>query len=169
MDNLPTKLGFLGINLLLWFIPACSTVVDEGMVNTAPPISSPTETGPAVGTPITPVVPVIPLPAKTPAPDSRSYQARGLATWYDGSAHGLPTANGEVYDLYGMTAAHATLPLGARVRVRNPLTGRSVTVKITDRLAAADAVLIKLSYNAASRLGLLQQAAPQVEIQGLPP
>lgn len=168
MDKRPIKLGILGTNLILWLIPACSTVNDESVIKSAPVADSSVYTPPVVS-PVIPSVPVIPLPAKTPAPDSSGYHAQGPATWYDGSVHGLRTANGEVYDLYGMTAAHATLPLGSRVRVRNSLTGHSVTVKITDRLTVADNVLIKLSYNAASHLGLLRQVAPQVEIQGLPP
>ncbi|OQW95002.1 MAG: hypothetical protein BWK79_03940 [Beggiatoa sp. IS2] len=168
MDKLPIKLGILGVSLLLLLIPACSTVNDEGVINPSPVLDSTVHTPPVVS-PVIPSAPVIPLPAKTPTPDSSGYHARGLATWYDGSVHGSRTANGEVYDLYGMTAAHATLPLGSRVRLRNSVTGQSVTVKITDRLTVTDNVLIKLSYNAASRLGLLQQAAPQVEIQGLPP
>jgi rare lipoprotein A len=89
-----------------------------------------------------------------------------LASWYGLSEHGAKTASGEVYDLYNMTAAHASLPLHTRVRVKNLRTGKSVIVTINDRLSDNQA-LIKLSYYTARRLGLLNSAAPEVEIRGL--
>jgi rare lipoprotein A len=78
----------------------------------------------------------------------------------------VKTASGEVYDLYNMTAAHATLPLHTRVRVKSLRTGKTVIVTINDRLSD-NRGLIKLSYYTARRLGLLNTSAPEVEVRGL--
>lgn len=104
--------------------------------------------------------------AEMPVSDLLSYQKQGVAAWYALSEHGRKTASGELYDLYGMTAAHATLPLGTRVRVDNLRNKRNVVVSITDRLTDNQR-LIKLSYQAARRLDLLKQTAPQVEVSYL--
>jgi rare lipoprotein A len=101
---------------------------------------------------------------KTPPPDVRGYVAQGYAYWYGLDEHGTKTASGQLYDLYGMTAAHATLPIFSRVRVINIATGSSVVVTINDRLYD-DSVLIKLSYQAARHLGLIKRTS-QVEVRG---
>ncbi len=104
-------------------------------------------------------------PKKRPSPiDSRNYMARGVATWYGVKAHGIKTASGQIYDLYGMTAAHASLPLNTRVRVKNLKTGRSMTVTINDRLYSHTAI-IKLSYWAARHLGLTKRPSQKVEVR----
>lgn len=104
-------------------------------------------------------------PKNRPSPiDSRNYMARGVATWYGIKAHGTKTASGQIYDLYGMTAAHASLPLNTRVRVRNLKTGRSMTVTINDRLYSHSAI-IKLSYWAARHLGLTKRPSQKVEVR----
>lgn len=91
---------------------------------------------------------------------------RGQATWYSVKEHGKKTVSGSVYDLYGMTAAHATLPLLTRVKVKNVRTGRSVIVTINDRLSGEN-VLIKLSYHAARKLNLLKKRNQTVEMRVL--
>ena len=68
-----------------------------------------------------------------PMNESKNYVASGTASWYGTKFHGQNTANGEVYDLYGMSAAHKTLPLNSLVRVTNLKTGKSTVVRITDR------------------------------------
>ncbi len=95
------------------------------------------------------------------------YTQRGQASWYTGKEHGMVTANGEIYDIYGLTAAHATLPLGTKVRVTNIEKSRTLIVNINDRLPSGPA-LIKLSYQAAQKLGLLNQAHLFVEVHALP-
>jgi rare lipoprotein A len=109
-----------------------------------------------------------PLPQKQPPliPNTSGYIEQGNARWYEVTENGAKTASGDIYDLYEMTAAHATLPLFSRVRVTNLRTGQQVIVTINDRLADTRA-LIKLSYTAASRLGLITNNSP-VEIRGLP-
>ncbi|MBW8759866.1 MAG: septal ring lytic transglycosylase RlpA family protein [Burkholderiales bacterium] len=92
------------------------------------------------------------------------YADRGLASWYGRKFHGRPTASGEVYNMYAMTAAHATLPIPSYARVRNPANGREVIVRINDRGPFHKGRIIDLSYTAALKLDLLRGVAP-VEVQ----
>jgi rare lipoprotein A len=89
---------------------------------------------------------------------------RGIATWYGRKFHGRPTSNGEVYNMYAMTAAHKTLPLPSYARVRNPANGREVIVRINDRGPFVKGRIIDLSYTAALKLDLLRAAGP-VEVR----
>lgn len=89
---------------------------------------------------------------------------QGLASWYGRKFHGRPTASGEPYDMFAMTAAHKTMPLPSYARVRNPANGREVIVRVNDRGPFADGRVIDLSYTAALRLGLLGGVAP-VQVQ----
>ena len=88
----------------------------------------------------------------------------GLASWYGRRFHGRPTSSGEIYDMYAMTAAHKTMPIPSYARVRNPVNGREVVVRINDRGPFADGRVIDLSYTAALRLDLLRGVAP-VQVQ----
>jgi len=88
----------------------------------------------------------------------------GLASWYGRKYHGRPTASGETYDMYAMTAAHPTMPLPSYARVRNPANGREVVVRVNDRGPFADGRVIDLSYTAALKLGVLGGVAP-VEVR----
>jgi rare lipoprotein A len=92
------------------------------------------------------------------------YMDRGLASWYGRKFHGRPTASGEVYNMYAMTAAHATLPIPSYARVRNPANGREVIVRINDRGPFHKGRIIDLSYTAALKLDLLRGVAP-VEVR----
>ncbi len=85
-----------------------------------------------------------------------AYADRGLASWYGRKFHGRPTASGEVYNMYAMTAAHATLPIPSYARVRNPANGREVIVRINDRGPFHKGRIIDLSYTAALKLDLLR-------------
>lgn len=99
-----------------------------------------------------------------PAATDIAWRERGLASWYGAGFHGRPTANGEVYDMFAMTAAHKTLPIPSYARVRNPANGREVVVRINDRGPFVDGRVIDLSYTAALRLGVLGGVAP-VEVE----
>ncbi|MEK8051996.1 septal ring lytic transglycosylase RlpA family protein [Ideonella sp. DXS22W] len=88
----------------------------------------------------------------------------GLASWYGRKFHGKPTATGELYDMYAMTAAHKTMPLPSYARVRNPRNGHEVVVRINDRGPFHSDRVIDLSYTAALKLGLLG-GVDQVEVQ----
>ena len=104
----------------------------------------------------------------TPMAADSAYQANGLASWYGRRYHGKPTASGETYDMYAMTAAHTTLPIPSYVRVTNPKNGRSVVVRINDRGPFHDDRLIDLSYTAAWKLGLLGGVS-EVSVEKLNP
>lgn len=96
--------------------------------------------------------------------DYRSYRARGIASWYGTKFHGHKTSNGEVFDLYGATAAHRTLPIPCYARVTNLDNGRSVVVRVNDRGPFHSDRLIDLSYGAAVRLGYMEQGTAAVEV-----
>ncbi|MFM2067278.1 MAG: hypothetical protein RLZZ584_2187, partial [Pseudomonadota bacterium] len=82
----------------------------------------------------------------------------GLGTWYGRAYHGRPTSSGEIYDMYGMTAAHTTMPIPSYARVTNPANGRSVIVRVNDRGPFLRGAVIDVSYAAAARLGILHRA-----------
>jgi rare lipoprotein A len=84
---------------------------------------------------------------------------RGLASWYGRKFHGRPTSSGEPYDMYGMTAAHKTMPIPSYARVRNPANGREVIVRVNDRGPFHGGRVIDLSYTAALKLGVLNAVA----------
>ena len=91
---------------------------------------------------------------------------RGGASWYGRKFHGRPTASGETYDMFAMTAAHKTMPIPSYARVRNPANGREIIVRVNDRGPFADGRVIDLSYTAALKLGVLNGVAP-VEVRRL--
>jgi rare lipoprotein A len=97
------------------------------------------------------------------------YKARGIASWYGRRYHGKQTSTGELYDMYGMTAAHPLLPLPSYVRVTNVATGKSVIVRVNDRGPFIDSRLIDLSYTAAHRLGVLAGGSAMVEVEAVIP
>lgn len=98
----------------------------------------------------------------TPITEDVPFRQRGLASWYGRQFHGARTANGEIYDMFAMTAAHPTLPLPSYARVTNLKTGASVIVRINDRGPFHDGRIIDLSYVAAQRLGILATAEVEV-------
>src|SRR5205823_6298814 len=93
-----------------------------------------------------------PEPRRATPPEPRVVQT-GKASWYGDPHHGRKTASGEVFDMYALTAAHRTLPLGSRVRVTNLANGRAVDVRINDRGPTLADRIIDLSYAAARALG----------------
>lgn len=94
----------------------------------------------------------------------------GAATWYGKQQHGGPTASGERFNMYALTAAHRTLRFGSQVRVENLRNGLSVVVRINDRGPYGRGRIIDLSYAAAQRLDMLQAGVVPVRIKvlGLP-
>lgn len=91
---------------------------------------------------------------------------RGLASWYGRKFHGRSTSNGEIYNMYAMTAAHPTMPIPSYARVRNPANGREIIVRVNDRGPFHAGRIIDLSYTAALKLDLLRGVAP-VEVERL--
>jgi rare lipoprotein A len=95
------------------------------------------------------------------------YLERGVASWYGPTFHGENTSSGEKYDMYGMTAAHKTLPLPTYARVTNLKNGRSIVVRINDRGPFVANRLIDLSYSAAAKLDMLKEGTTLVEVKAL--
>jgi rare lipoprotein A len=105
----------------------------------------------------------------TPFAQLQPYRARGRASWYGKRYHGQKTSNGEVYDMYAMSAAHPLLPLPCYVRVTNVENGKSVVVRVNDRGPFHDDRIIDLSYTAAYKLGFVAQGSAMVEIETILP
>lgn len=98
---------------------------------------------------------------------SKGYKAQGLASWYGKDFHKERTSSGETYDMYGMTAAHKTLPLPTLVRVTNLENKRHVVVKVNDRGPFHEGRIIDLSYAAAKALQLDKKGVGMVEVESL--
>ncbi|WP_432738712.1 septal ring lytic transglycosylase RlpA family protein [Maridesulfovibrio sp. FT414] len=100
---------------------------------------------------------------------SKGYKAQGLASWYGDDFHGKTTANGETYNMYAMTAAHRTLPMGTMLEVTDRDTGRKVIVRVNDRgpFADTDRRIIDLSYAAAAKLNIVNKGLTPVELRAI--
>lgn len=88
----------------------------------------------------------------------------GIASWYGHPYHGRRAANGEIYDMDALTAAHRTLPFGTRVLVENQTNGNSVEVRITDRGPFVGGRIIDLSRAAARRIELIGPGTAKVRL-----
>lgn len=97
------------------------------------------------------------------------YVERGVASWYGPGFHTISTSNGERYDMYGMTAAHKTLPLPTFVQVTNLSNGKSVVVRVNDRGPFKSGRIVDLSYSAAAKLDMLRAGTALVEVRALMP
>jgi len=102
-----------------------------------------------------------------PLPHAKGFQQRGIASWYGKDFHGKKTSNGETYDMYAMTAAHKTLPLGTYVLVRNLENNRKVEVRINDRGPFVRGRIIDLSYSAAREIGIVGPGTAEAEVVAL--
>jgi rare lipoprotein A len=111
----------------------------------------------------TPVNPAGVKPKNRPRTRNQAYQV-GTASWYGEDFDGKPTASGEDYDMYDMTAAHPTLPLGSYVRVTNLRNGRAVVVKVNDRGPIVQGRIIDLSYGAARVLQFQDHGLQKVRL-----
>lgn len=100
--------------------------------------------------------------------ESFTYAETGTASWYGENFHGRLTANGEIYDMYAMTAAHKTLQLPAIVRVTNLKSGKSLIVRINDRGPFIGERIIDLSKGAAEALGFQEQGLAPVRVEVMP-
>ncbi len=111
-----------------------------------------------------PGAPALRPPAPAPQPEPPVLLASGQASWYADSLHGRRTANGERYDRGEFTAAHRSLPFGARLCVRSPINGRTVIVRVNDRGPFTPGRIIDLSRAAADELGMLGLGIKSVEL-----
>jgi rare lipoprotein A len=108
-----------------------------------------------------------------PAPRSTLHEVSasaitGRASWYGKEQQGGPTASGERFDMYALTAAHRTLRMGTRVRVTNLRNGRSVVVRINDRGPYGRGRVIDVSFAAARALGMIDDGVVPVRLEVLP-
>src|SRR3974390_2935371 len=92
------------------------------------------------------------------------YDETGIASWYGPSFHGQHTANGEIFDATGISAAHRTLPMPVNVRVTNLENGRSLVVRVNDRGPFARGRIIDVSEHAAQLLGFYQKGTAKVRV-----
>jgi len=90
---------------------------------------------------------------------------RGVASWYGEQFHGRQAANGEIFDMSALTAAHRTLPLGSMVRVVNLANGKHVRVRINDRGPYVNGRILDLSYAAAARLGMVSGGISVIQLE----
>jgi len=109
---------------------------------------------------------VVPPPPAIP-PSAIPKVQYGWASWYGEEFHGRPTASGSIFDMYQLTAAHNTLPLGTKVLVTNLQNGRCATVIVNDRGPFVPGRVIDLSYAAAKALGMVEEGLAWVRIEVL--
>ena len=100
---------------------------------------------------------------------SDGFTQKGIASWYGPKFHGKKTSNGEIYDMYAMTAAHKTLPLPSYLEVKNLENGRKIIVRVNDRGPFHDNRVVDLSYTAAIKLGMIAEGTALVEIRAINP
>jgi rare lipoprotein A len=101
--------------------------------------------------------------------DQPDYDQVGTASWYGDAFNGKPTADGEIFDMWGLTAAHKTLPLPSLVQVTNLDNGKSMQVRVNDRGPFVGDRLIDLSKGAADQLGVLRPGLAHVRVQYVGP
>ena len=94
----------------------------------------------------------------------RGKKINGIASYYGKDFHGKKTANGEVFDMYGLTAAHKTFPFNTWLEIRNLSNGRTVIVRINDRGPFVKGRIIDLSYGAAREIHMLEAGVQEVEL-----
>lgn len=99
--------------------------------------------------------------------ETYTFEQTGIASWYGPGFHGKKTANGEIFDMYALTAAHKTLQLPSMVEVTNMENGRSIVVRVNDRGPYSKDRVIDLSKKAADTLGFIGQGTAKVKIRVL--
>ena len=174
----------MGVVLLPLIIANCSSTGEVDPVHIE---STPTQdSAPSQERDVTTIPDAVPQPVKrtkagnkspytvfgksyTLLPESEGYQEQGYASWYGTKFHGRYTANGEIYDMWAMTAAHKTLPIPSYVRVTNSHNGHSVVVKVNDRGPFHSDRIIDLSYAAAKKLDFADKGVALVEVVDITP
>jgi len=102
-----------------------------------------------------------------PVQSAMGFNQEGYASWYGMDFHGKKTATGETYDMFSISAAHKTLPLGSKVRVTNLDNGRELELTINDRGPFVDGRVIDLSYASARLLGMADSGLAHVRVEGV--
>lgn len=101
--------------------------------------------------------------------DGNGFVERGIASWYGEKFHGRRTSSGETYDMYGMTAAHKSLPLPTYAEVINLKNGSRIVVRVNDRGPFHENRVIDLTYTAAAKLDILGAGTGLVEVRAIDP
>lgn len=142
--------------------PVSEEIIDAPVATgTTASQSSSTQTTPARGTKPYTVMGQTYHPLHT----AEGFTEEGLASWYGKDFHGKQTANGERYDMYGMTAAHKLLPFGTMVRVTSLENGKSIVVRINDRGPFVKNRVIDLTNTGAKELGILEKGTGPVRLE----
>ncbi|MGQ9645969.1 MAG: septal ring lytic transglycosylase RlpA family protein [Thermodesulfobacteriota bacterium] len=139
-------LGMIGSMLLMNLLPACASRRPVVMERPLPPLE--------------------PRIAKKEIPGGAQY---GIASWYGKDFHGKPTSSGEIYDMYQLTCAHNTLPLGTMVMVTHLENGKSVELKVNDRGPFVKDRIIDISYAAAQIIGMYEKGTAYVKVEPIGP
>ena len=105
----------------------------------------------------------------TPINERKGFSQEGIASWYGRRFHGKKTSSGEIYDMYGMTAAHPTLPIPSYAKVTSLESGKSVIVRVNDRGPFHSGRVIDLSYSAAYKLGIVGKGSARVRVESVGP
>lgn len=100
-----------------------------------------------------------------PMTERKPFEQVGISSWYGKKFHGHLTSNGEVYDMYAMTAAHKTLPLPSYVKVTNLSNNKSVVVRVNDRGPFHQQRIIDLSFSAAYKIGVYDTGTAKVKVE----
>lgn len=99
--------------------------------------------------------------------NAKGFKKEGLASWYGAKFHGHTTSNGEIFDMYKISAAHKTLPLPTWVRITNLDNGLAIDVRVNDRGPFHGGRIIDLSYAAAVKLGYVDKGTARVRVEAL--
>lgn len=151
---------FLGLGLLV-LTPSVNPTSLRSASNAYLPTYLPLPSGPASLNKS-----VVPSAAPNQPPEPKPLAVWECTTsWYGEDFDGRSTATGEMYDMYGSTAAHPTLPLGSIVRVVNPKNHRSEIVRINDRGPYIEGRELDVSYEVARRLGFDQRGTAKVQLE----
>ena len=156
-----------------FWLTACATPQPRYATLEEAPRARPRQDGPRVASSANPVRGTM-KPYKvggrwyTPK-EQPNYEEVGLASWYGGAHHGKPTATGETFDQWRISAAHKTLPLPCVVAVTNLDTGKTIRVRVNDRGPFVDGRIIDLSRAAAEELGFDRKGVTRVRVRYLGP
>ena len=162
------KVKFAVFILLFFFFFSCSSGLDAtyGNAHIPPPASKGSSTtgknAPATQKPYR-----IKGVKYSPIASAQGFVQKGKASWYGKKFHGRKTSNGEVYNMYAMTAAHKTLPMNTWVSVHNLENNKKIVVRVNDRGPFIYGRIIDLSYTGASRLGIVGPGTAKVRITAL--
>ena len=166
--------GLCTLSVLCVYLSGCAS---RRPIVSQPPPAQPSNTQPEAGQAAkrstdVPEASVAPAAAAKgnkpgPAPDLSGYTEEGNASWYGVPFHGRRASNGEIYDMYKLTAAHRTLPFETMVRVTNLNNGKSTVVRITDRGPFVENRVIDLSLAAAREIELVGPGVAPVRVEAL--